>query len=185
MKRNFFMLLVIILVLVFAVACSEPALELTSVRDYEEENLINYFNGLQTILLSSVQVWDAHPDSVGDMISGEYDLDFAQETAFFDVTWNNFDFEKVEEGLTIQKIGMPGRFVIVKGFFKATPFEEGSSYTLEATIKLNTMLGFGYYEIKFRGTFNDEGQVGSAEYAIINGVMIDPDNYMASFGNID
>ena len=115
MKRNFFMLLVIVLVLVFAVACSEPALELTSVRDYEEENLINYFNGLQTILLSSVQVWDAHPDSVGDMISGEYSLTLAEGDLYFDITWNNFDFDKIEEGLAQSLMIFPVIFLFCTG----------------------------------------------------------------------
>ncbi len=181
MRKNIFILLVIVLVLTFVVACSEPAYELTSVRDWSEENLIAIFNSMQFILLSSIETWNDNPDSVGDMISGEYSLNLAEGEFFFDITWNNFDFDKIEEGLAQSLMIFPGNFVIIDGYIKASPLEGDHIYTFEATIKLHTMFGLAYYQVEFKGFTNEEGVVDTVEYAIINGESIDPDNYLDSF----
>ncbi len=181
MRKNIFRLLAIVLVLTFVVACSEPTYELTPVSDWSEENLIVIFNSMQFILLSSIETWDDNPDSVGDMISGEYNLNHAGEGLFFDVTWNNFDFEKVEEGLAQSLMIFPGNFIIIDGYIKASPFEEDRIYIFEAIIKLQTMFGLAYYELKFKGFANEEGVIDTVEYVIINGESIDPDNYLDSF----
>lgn len=181
MRKKIFILLVIVLVLIFAVACSEPALELTSVRNYGEDELIFLFNLLQGTLYYSLEMVEEYPDLFGESISGDYNLDYQNEKAFINVSWNNFNSDDVEEGHTIKQSSFIGKFTIIKGSLKVDPYVDGGIYSLNATVELDTLYGHGIYELKLEGTFGDEGVVKVVTLVTINGRSIDPDAYLDSF----